>query len=62
MIRLKLLLKDLKIIKKKLQEMREFIDNECKDGELEYHKVDVGKTSDINYAKIDQILTNYFEK
>lgn len=41
--------------------MREFIDNECKEGLLEYHKVD-GETSDINYAKIDQILTNYFEK
>ena len=53
--------KRLEDYKEKLQEMREFIDNECKEGVLEYHKVD-GETSDINYAKIDQILTNYFEK
>ena len=47
--------------KQKLEEMREFIDNECQAGVLEYHKVD-GETSDINYSKINKILSEYFAK
>lgn len=47
--------------KEKLQEMKEFIEHECKEGVMEYHKVD-GETSDINFSKINDILSKYFSK